>query len=49
MSETPATRRPRPRDRSVLSEVRERIEEWLERLFPAPEPEPEPIRVRVRR
>jgi len=49
MSESTPPSRPRQRDRSFWSEVRERLEELMERLFPAPPPEPEPIRIRVRR
>jgi hypothetical protein len=33
----------------MWEKLRDRVEELMERLFPAPEPEPEPIRIRVRR
>lgn len=49
MSESTPPSRPPPGDRSFWSEVRERLEELMERLFPSPAPEPEPIRIRVRR
>ncbi len=48
MSESKPPTRPSGRDRSRWQELRERLEEMMERLFPAPKPEPEPIRIRVR-